>query len=131
MLKRWLIGCVVGGVILAGCSSGSGSLKVADLPKGDAANGEVSFTQSLGGAPACSTCHTLDGTSLVGPSMQGYATRADKETDLAADAYTLQSIIQPASHVVSGFTNSMYAQYRDKLTRQQLADLIAYLLTLS
>lgn len=129
--KHWLIGCVAGSMILAGCSSQAQSLTVADLPTGDATHGAALYSQQINGAPACSTCHSLDGSTIVGPSLQGFASRAATQTDLAADAYTLQSIVQPATHIVSGFTNAMYTQYGQKLSRQDLADLIAYLLTLS
>ncbi len=128
-LKQWLIGCLAGSVILAGCSTPPPAAET--LPEGDAANGAVLFTEAINGAPACSVCHTLDGSTVVGPSFQGYATTAATRTELSAEAYTYQSIVQPAAHTVSGFANVMYAQYGQKLSQQQLADLIAYLLTLS
>ena len=128
---RWILGCVAGSLILAGCASQSASLTVADLPAGDAANGAALFTQSINGLPTCSTCHSVDGSKLVGPSLQGYAKMAATRTSLAADAYTLQSITQPSAYVVPGFTNVMIGQYGQKLSHQQLADIIAYLMTLS
>ena len=128
-LKQWLIGILAGSVILAGCAPQTP--KTDTLPKGDAANGAVLFAEAINGAPACTTCHTLDGSTVVGPSLQGYAERAATRTDLSAEAYTLQRITQPATHIVEGFPNAMYAQYGQKLSQQQLSDLIAYLLTLS
>ena len=127
--KQWLIGGLVGSVILVGCTPQAP--KTDTLPKGDAENGAVLFAQSINGVPACSTCHTLDGSVVVGPSLQGYATTAATRTDLSAEAYTIQSITQPAAHIVEGFPNAMYGQYGQKLSQQELADLIAYLLTLS
>lgn len=127
--KQWLIGCLAGTVILAGCSTPPPAAET--LPQGDATNGAALFTEAINGAPSCSTCHSLDGTGVVGPSLQGYAARAATETDLSAEAYTYQSIVQPAAHIVAGFQNVMYGQYGQKLSQQQLADLIAYLLTLS
>lgn len=130
-LKQWLIGCLAGSVILAGCSTPTSPSSAETLPEGDATNGATLFTESINGVPACSTCHTLDGSVVVGPSMQGYATIAATRTDLSAEAYTLQSITQPAVHIVEGFPNAMFGQYGQKLSQQQLADLIAYLMTLS
>jgi mono/diheme cytochrome c family protein len=99
--------------------------------EGDAAHGAELFTQSVGGAPACSTCHTTNGTVVVGPSFQGYGaiagTRAFGES---AEEYTHNSIIRPASYIVSGFSNSMYNQYERALSDQDIADLTAYLLSL-
>ena len=128
-LKQWLIGCLAGSVILAGCSTPAPKADM--LPEGDATNGASLFTEAVNGAPSCVTCHSLDGSALVGPTIQGYATIAATRTDLSAEAYTLQSIVQPAAHTVSGFANVMYGQYGQKLSQQQLADLIAYLMTLS
>ncbi len=117
--------------VLAACSSAPDTAAVERLPPGDAERGAVLFTESIGGAPACSTCHTLDGTIVVGPSFADYATTAPTRVeDVSAEAYTYTSIVQPAAHIVSGFGNSMYQQYEQYLTPQQTADLIAYLLTL-
>lgn len=116
-------------LILAGCTTSSAEL--ADLPEGNAERGAELFTQSINGAPACSTCHTLDGTVLVGPTLQGYGETAEtRVSDLSAQEYTHVSIVQPAAYLVSGFGNSMYNQYAQRLTPQEIADLIAYLLTL-
>lgn len=117
--------------LLALAACGSAQAALVDLPEGDATRGAQLFTQSVNGAPACSTCHTLDGTSLVGPSLQGYdAVAPTRVTNTSAEAYTHISIVQPATYLVSGFGNSMYNQYAQRLSPQEIADLIAYLLTL-
>jgi hypothetical protein len=38
--------------------------------------------------------------------------------------------MRPADYLVNGFGNSMYNQYGQRLSPQQIADLTAYLLTL-
>ena len=129
-LKQWLIGCLAGSLILAGCSS-TPPPAAETLPEGDATRGAALFTEVINGAPSCSTCHTLDGSTVVGPSLQGYAERAGTRTEQSAEAYTHQSIVQPAAYIVEGFPNAMFTQYGQKLSGQQMADLIAYLLTLS
>jgi mono/diheme cytochrome c family protein len=115
---------------IGGCTS-SELASTETLPPGDARQGEALFTQNIGGAPACSTCHTLDGAALVGPSFQGYGSRAAaRVANTSAETYTYESITRPAVHLVEGFPNAMYGQYAQALSPQQFADLIAYLLTL-
>jgi cytochrome c2 len=117
--------------LIIACSPPSSAASADSLPPGDADNGAALFTESIGGAPACSTCHTLDEIKLVGPGLQGYAERAIIRVEgVSAEDYTYASIVRPAAHVVEGFVNTMYPQYEQHLTSQQIADLIAYLLTL-
>ena len=121
--------CALALLVLAGCASASAGL--ADLPEGNAERGAALFTQSINGAPACSTCHTLDGASLVGPSLDSFGERASTRlANTSAAEYAHASIVQPATYLVSGFGNSMYNQYAQRLSPQEIADLVAYLLTL-
>src|SRR5690606_35131758 len=90
-------------LLIAACSP-SGTNSNEPLPPGDAARGAELFTQSIGGAPSCDTCHTLDGTVRVGPSLQGYAAIApDHAGDASVEDYTYTSIVRPAAHIVEGF----------------------------
>src|SRR5262245_36251542 len=87
-------------MLAAACSPASSATPTA-LPAGDATSGAALFTQQVNGAPACSTCHTLDGSALVGPSLQGYAERAGTRVEnQSAEAYTTTSITQPAAFIV-------------------------------
>lgn len=117
-------------LVLAACASAAPS--ATDVPlEGDATRGETLFSEAISGAPPCSTCHTLNGEVLVGPSLQGFgAVAGTRIPDMNAEDYTHQSIVQPAAHLVSGFGNIMYNQYGQRLSAQEIADLTAYLLTL-
>lgn len=127
---RLLCAVVLVAWILPACSPADGH-SPENLPPGDANRGAELFIQSINGAPPCAACHTLDGTALSGPGLQGYAaTSQDRVGGITSEAYTLTSIISPGTYVVRGFGNVMYDQYAQRLTPQQLADLIAYLLTL-
>jgi len=122
--------CVILLLTCAACSS-AGGVSGDKLPSGDATRGAALFTQTISGAPACSTCHSLDGSTLVGPSLKGFAAIAPTRIQgMSAVDYARTSILQPASYVVSGFPNVMWGQYAQQLTPQQTADLIAYILTL-
>lgn len=114
-------------LMIAACTPAAAS---EPLPTGDAERGAQLFNQSVNGAPACSTCHTLDGTALVGPSLQGAADAAARVAGQSAEDYLYTSIMQPAAFVVSGYSNSMYNQYVQYLSPQDTADFIAFLLTL-
>ncbi len=131
MRQLSIFACLILLLICAACSSTDAASPEEALPSGDASRGAALFTQNINGAPSCNTCHTLDGSTLVGPSLKGFATVAATRVEgMSAADYAHNSIVKPASYVVSGFPNLMYAQYAQQLTPQQIADLIAYLLTL-
>lgn len=94
------------------------------LPIGDAAAGDGKFVE-LG----CNSCHSLDGTVLVGPSLQGYAARAEgRSAEWTAEQYTIDAILRPCDFVVGGFQCVMPQNFGTLLEEQDLANLIAYLL---
>jgi hypothetical protein len=67
----------------------------------------------------------------LGPGLQNYSQiAADRVADQTAREYTYHAIVNPSDYVVSSYSNLMYAQYEEALSDQELADLIAYLLTL-
>jgi len=132
LLKRLLVALALL-TVLAACSSRNQQppVSLTTLPPGDASRGATLFTQSINGAPSCSTCHRTDDTTLVGPGMEGYGARAATQVSgKNAEDYTLESITRPAAYFVPGFPNAMYNNYSANLTPQDLADLAAYLLTL-
>lgn len=104
-------------------------------PGGVTGTGEPMRGQQLfRGIAACSACHdTVQGIVLVGPSLKGVASRAGSRVPgLSADAYIRQSILDPNSYVVQGFTRGlMPTTFGQLLSDQQLADVIAYLMTLN
>lgn len=105
-----------------------------ELPQGDAANGQLLFTGQVNGKFPCSACHSLQaGQTLVGPSLAGIATTAAARKDgLSAEQYLHESIVQPNTYIVESFANPsvMPATFAAQMTKQELADLIAYLMTL-
>jgi mono/diheme cytochrome c family protein len=107
------------------------------LPPGDEARGKTLAEGTLG----CAACHTL---SPVGPAwaaageVPGIGTRAGERLAEAgyagqattAEQYLLESIVAPGAYLVSGYDpNLMPANLGDRLTPQDAADLIEYMLT--
>ena len=118
-------------LVLVACSSDAAQTTVNDLPSGDAARGAALFTQAINGTPACETCHNTTTVKNVGPGLEGLGTRAaDRVEGESAGDYLYNSITRPSRFLVSGFSNLMYNDYVNQLQPQQIADLIAYLLTL-
>ena len=117
-------------LICAACGPTGSAGEAVELPAGDAAAGDTLFHQKIGGLSECSSCHSLDGTRDTGPSLQGFGevagTRRGGED---ATTYTMNSILNPGQYIVPGFSNLMPAAYGQQLSRQQLADLIEYVLS--
>lgn len=78
----------------------------------------------------CAVCHTLDGTTLVGPSLQGISQRAGTRiSGLSAEEYLRQSIVDPSAYLVEGFDDLMNKDYGEKLSEEDINNLIAFLMT--
>ncbi len=116
--------------VLVACSNPNAAEKLRALPVGVPQNGAQIFSQGAGGAVACTACHSLDGMPMSAPTLQNYGKIAPQRTSLSAEEYTYLSIVRPSQHVVSGYANLMPTDYEQKLSAQQLADLIAFLLSL-
>jgi nitric oxide reductase subunit C len=121
-----------GGGEAAGAAESQAAADAAAL-SGDPAAGQALFQQMIvNSAPGCTTCHSTEpGVTQVGPSLARIAERAGERVDgLSAAAYLHQSIVDPGAYVVENFSNLMYQNYREALSEEQIADLVAYLLTL-
>ena len=128
IMTKKVIFMIVSVFIFTGCSSNT--VTFADLPAGNAENGELLYSENINGAPNCATCHSLEDQRLVGPSLGDYGAVADSRIEgQSAEEYTYNAIVRPASHLVDGYSNLMYSEYGTKLAEQDIADLIAFLLT--
>jgi len=80
----------------------------------------------------CITCHSLDGSKIVGPSFKGVYGRQEKLTDGSTitvdDAYIKKSVYEPAAQVVEGYPPAM-PPYQGKLNDDQIKDVIEFLKT--
>lgn len=117
--------------VLAACGGGGGPVV------GDAARGESLYNQATIGAKSaegCTSCHNMnesEGLADKAPYTAGTATRAaSRVAGMSAEEYIKESILSPNAYVVEGFKEGdMYQTFKDELSEQQIADLVAYLLT--
>ncbi len=123
---------VVLSFLLAACGGKSDGPVV-----GNAENGKKLYTSAtLGSASAagCSSCHNFDeaaGKNDKAPYTQGTATRAEtRVAGMSAEEYIKESILNPNAYVVENYKEGdMYQNWAKELNEQQIADLVAYLLT--
>ncbi len=122
--------------VLAACGGEGDAISEHNVVAGDPVRGETLYKQtSIGAAsaPGCITCHSLEeGVALVGPSHAGIGGRVvNVVAGLAADEYLEDSIVDPDAHISEGFNAGvMYANYTRDLSDQEVADLVAFLLSL-
>ena len=116
-------------LLLVGCA-GSASAKTL----GDPEAGKILFNQStIREAPGCATCHSVEpGKVLVGPSLAGVSLRAQTRIPgKPAIEYLYECIVDPSAYVVEGFSSgTMYQNFKNVLTEEEIDNLVAYLLTL-
>ena len=83
----------------------------------------------------CTSCHAIDGSVLVGPSLKGLFFSGERELSDGSkvkvdENYVQQSIWNPQSQIVKGFENQKMNSFKGTLSADQINDIIAYLKTL-
>ena len=130
-----LVGLLVLAVVVVAALAG-GALWLAMQDGSSPTGGAVGATdpgRQLLAQQGCVACHSLDGTSGIGPSLKGVLGKRRRFTDdtqLIADAdYLRQSILHPGEHIVAGYANAM-PSYENTLTPDQVEALVDYLASL-
>jgi len=99
--------------------------KAAGAIAGKADAGKVIFHEHL--VAGCVRCHSLKGTGgAIGPALDGIASRKERD-------YVYQSLVNPTAQLAEGFDKigaSPMPPMNILLNDQELADLMAYLMTL-
>jgi cytochrome c oxidase subunit 2 len=82
----------------------------------------------------CLSCHSVDGSDMVGPTWLGLFGRQlqfeDGSTAVADEAYLLNSIRNPGDQIVAGYPNIMPTAYGN-LSDEDLNSLVEYIKSLS
>ncbi len=104
-----------------------------ELRKAAAPLSPIDLGKQLYEKQVCKTCHTLDGSKLVGPSWKGLFGRKEKLTDgtsvLVDEAYLQESMLEPSKKVVEGYAPAM-PSYQGKLSDADITALVEYIKTL-
>ncbi|HQQ13079.1 MAG TPA: cytochrome c oxidase subunit II [Bacteroidales bacterium] len=86
---------------------------------------------------ACLTCHSQDGSKIIGPSCKGIFGKTetvvtdDAEREIVIDeAYISRSIRQPNADVVKGYMKGLMVSYETVLSEEQIGHITDYIKTL-
>jgi cytochrome c oxidase subunit 2 len=86
---------------------------------------------------ACFTCHSQDGSRLIGPSFKDVYGRTQMvETNGVAreivvdDEYIAKSIYDPNADIVQGYMRGLMISYENIISKEQIDDIIDYLKTM-
>lgn len=105
-----------------------GKLQEAEAAKDPAAYGEKMWAEK-----GCKTCHSTDGSVVVGPSWKGIWGKerplADGTSVLVDENYILNSLNDPGGQVAKGFTPSM-PTYQGQLKNYEVNAITAYIKSL-
>jgi cytochrome c oxidase subunit 2 len=81
----------------------------------------------------CTSCHSIDGSTIVGPSLKGVfgkETILEDGSKVLADAkYIRESILKPQAKIVQGFTGTKMNSFAGQLDEKEIDYLIKYLET--
>lgn len=115
-------------VWLTACSALTGATPTPDFTRGDPERGKVLFS-----ATGCIQCHAVvPDVQIVGPSLFAVGTRAaNHKEDVSAEEYLYESIVEPNVFIAEGFQPDLMPKtFKEVLVPEDIADLIAYLVTL-
>jgi len=91
--------------------------------------------QFIAQAQGCTSCHSIDGSQLVGPTWLGIYGREEELDDGSVatvdEAYIRESILQPHLKLVAGFGPVMPDVYANILSDEDMNDIIAFMQSLS
>ncbi|MDA3943169.1 MAG: cytochrome c oxidase subunit II [Bacteroidetes bacterium] len=86
---------------------------------------------------ACLTCHSQDGSKIIGPSFKGLFGKTEivvtdgQEREVVVDeTYITRSIKEPNADIVQGYMKGLMVSYAEVLSDEQIAEIIDYIKTL-
>lgn len=87
---------------------------------------------------ACLTCHSLDGSKLIGPTFRGIYGKTEtvitetgeEKTITVDDDYLGRSIYQPNAEIVKGYNKGLMISYENTIDEESVNQIIDYIKTL-
>lgn len=86
---------------------------------------------------ACTSCHSVDGSKLVGPSFKGLfgakrtvLTNSNEHEVIANESYIKTSILNPNNDVVKGFNKGLMKSYKGVLKDEEITEITEFLKTI-
>jgi cytochrome c oxidase subunit II len=87
---------------------------------------------------ACISCHSLDGSRLVGPTFKGLygnkrvvITAGEEREIIADDAYIKKSVWDSDADLVIGYNKGLMMNYQELVSEKEIEDVIAYIKSLN
>ena len=81
-------------------------------------------------AHVCHTCHSLDGSPMIGPSFKDlYGEKIefnDGTYTIVDEAYLIESILEPSKNIVKNFPNLM-GSYKFLLNQNEVNELVDFI----
>jgi mono/diheme cytochrome c family protein len=118
--------------VLTACDTGPKSARGFRLPDGDADKGQAIFVEL-----ECIACHRIDGLELPDPGEPGPVTviLGGETQTIKTYGELVSSVINPSHKLIKGYPKeeiapegkSLMTVYNDRMTVQQLIDLVAFL----
>lgn len=79
----------------------------------------------------CTTCHSLDGSTKIGPTWKGLyestVTTADGASFTADDIYLKSSILEPNLYISEGFPSNVMPSFSEILDQTQVESIVAFI----
>jgi len=99
--------------------------------RGEVKLSPLELGQKLYNERACITCHSLDGSKVVGPTFKGLMNKERNFTGseaIAADEnYLRESILYPNKKIVSGYPENLMPSFEGQLKDKEVDALIAFI----
>jgi len=89
--------------------------------------GELVYTKKH----ACNSCHTIDGSALIGPSLKGIWNKEveheEAKSEIVNSTYIKESILYPQEKIVKGYRNKIMSTYKGLISEREIKAIIKYI----